>query len=590
MHAIHSHLEEENDLTFSVAYVGQNDAERSVSVKDTVLQHCMNGNVKVQRLRAELQLLEEDQATAALDELEQISEKIAELDEALEAYNRTEPEKRALQTLRSLGFTKKGTVDPVDSLSGGWRTRLELARALFAQPNVLMLDEPTNHLDLHAVLNLASMLRSESLKNSTVIVVSHDASFLDLVCTDILALHRQNMQSFSGNYAAFEEKAEEYLQRHQRLYANRVAEETRQKASINQAKVRARRAGNDKATKQAASRERKAAARVGLYREDGKKFKLNSLKVMDAKAVRLPSRAEPVKVGKEITLRLPAEAVGTAESVGASGMPLIVVEGLDFGYAGAPQPVLKKITCSICPGDRIALVGKNGAGKSTLIRGLMNSPEVVISGGSAQQGSVHRRGRVSLLDQNQIAVLSEHLALSSVEFLAKSHPQVDGVGRFKNEADVRAHLGGFGLSGDTATVPISELSGGLRVRLCLADLFANVSVPDVLLLDEPTNHLDAETTTALINALKTFKGAVVTVSHNFAFLLGVCRDLWICENSSLKIDRHSDAKDFSFHFRQFASSIISKDDPADLDNVLRVRATRNTLVVQRAATQSSLLV
>jgi ATPase subunit of ABC transporter with duplicated ATPase domains len=328
-----------------------------------------------------------------------------------------------------------------------------------------------------------------------------------------------------------------------------------------------------------------------LYREDGKRYKLKSLKVMDAKAVRLPARAEPVKVGKEITLRLPAEAVSAEiNTSGSGGMPLIVVEGLSFSYAGAPAPILKNITCSICPGDRIALVGKNGAGKSTLIRALMGSSDVVVAGGRAGQGSVHRRGKVSLLDQNQIATLAEHLEESSVEFLAKRHPQVAGVGRFKVDGDIRAHLGGFGLSGETALLPISELSGGLRVRLCLADLFAPLAVPDVLLLDEPTNHLDAETTTALVNALKTFKGAVVVVSHNFGFLLNVCRDLWVCEAGSLKIIRHTNENDFSHHFRQFASQIISKDDRADLDNVLRNRATRNALVVQGPGSQQASLI
>jgi ATPase subunit of ABC transporter with duplicated ATPase domains len=117
-----------------------------------------------------------------------------------------------------------------------------------------------------------------------------------------------------------------------------------------------------------------------------------------------------------------------------------------------------------------------------------------------------------------------------------------------------------------------------------------LAVPDVLLLDEPTNHLDAETTTALVNALKTFKGAVVVVSHNFGFLLNVCRDLWVCEAGSLKIIRHTNENDFSHHFRQFASQIISKDDRADLDNVLRNRATRNALVVQGPGSQQASLI
>jgi len=293
-----------------------------------------------------------------------------------------------------------------------------------------------------------------------------------------------------------------------------------------------------------------------------------------------------VREGKTITLRLPPSAVASGANSGGSS--LVVVDDLNFGYEGLP-PVLRRVTCSVSAGDRIALVGKNGSGKSTLIRALMSAQDVVVQGDTNSQGCVQRRGRIALLDQNQLALLANHLDQSSVDLLAKRHPFSE-TSRFKNENDIRSHLGGFGLNGNTALLPISELSGGLRVRLCLAELFADVLVPDVLLLDEPTNHLDAETTHALSNALKTFNGAVLVVSHNFGFLLSVCRDLWICESESLKIRRHSDAKDFAHHFRQFASEIISKDDRADLDLVLTVRATRNTLVIQGNAQQTSLLV
>lgn len=274
MQAILSRLEMDDDTSLIVAYVGQNDAELSAETGSTVLEHCLAGDVRIQRLKSEMASLEDNEH----EDVSRVAERIGEILEQLEEYKRTEPEKRAVSILRSLGFTEESCTGAVDELSGGWRTRLEIARALFAKPNILMLDEPTNHLDLHAVLNLASMLRHDNLKNTTTIVVSHDASFLDLVCTNIIALHEQNMQCTSGNYAAFEEKADEYRVFHERIYKNRVAEEARQKASATQAKARARKAANDKAMKQAASREHKAEIRVGLYREDGKRFKLHCLK------------------------------------------------------------------------------------------------------------------------------------------------------------------------------------------------------------------------------------------------------------------------------------------------------------------------
>lgn len=319
-----------------------------------------------------------------------------------------------------------------------------------------------------------------------------------------------------------------------------------------------------------------------MYREDGKRYRLHTLRIFDLKAIRLPARAEPVRVGKVVTLRLPPSSTTT------SSTPLIACDDINFGYEAVP-PVLKHITCSITSGDRIALVGKNGSGKSTLIRALMGEEDVLVTSDNGSQRGVRRRGRVALLDQNQLALLADHLDQSSVEFLAALHPY-SNESRFHDEGDIRQHLGGFGLSGDTALLPISELSGGLRVRLCLAELFADVTVPDLLLLDEPTNHLDAETTHALANALQTYQGAVLVVSHNFGFLMAVCRDLWLCEGGSLQIQRHSDSKGFGHRFRQFASEIVSKDDRANLDLVLTVRATRNTLVIQGNAQQTSLLV
>jgi ATPase subunit of ABC transporter with duplicated ATPase domains len=246
MQAILSRLESDADTSLSVAYVGQNDAERSTNVGSTVLEYCLKGNAHIQRLKDEMASLEDDDHSDQLH----AAERIGAIMEQLEVYERTEPAKRALATLRSLGFTKKSSEGPVDGLSGGWRTRLEIARSLFAQPNVLMLDEPTNHLDLHAVLHLASMLRHSAMKNTTLIVVSHDASFLDLVCTDIIAVHNQHLQCFSGNYAEFEKKAEEYRASHERRYKNRLQEEARQKESIVQAKAKARKSTNDKALKQ----------------------------------------------------------------------------------------------------------------------------------------------------------------------------------------------------------------------------------------------------------------------------------------------------------------------------------------------------
>merc|ERR1712137_129131 len=160
---------------------------------------------------------------------------------------------RGKEALRILGFTRKYSRCPTNVLSGGWRTRLCLAFALSRHPNVLLLDEPTNHLDLHAVLGLVSLLRRLRQKeNTTIAVVSHDAAFLDLVCTDMMSLHQTFLQTIPGNYSVFEEKAGEYRRFHEHLYDKRCKEEARVKSSVQKMRQNAASSGNSKAIKQAA--------------------------------------------------------------------------------------------------------------------------------------------------------------------------------------------------------------------------------------------------------------------------------------------------------------------------------------------------
>lgn len=582
LRAVHDIIIDEDESNLAVAYVGQSDAENLVNSTATVLEHCMTGDKKVAALQAELDLLEGPDCPIPDDEA---AVRMGEVMDELEALDIDSAPERAGLVLKQLGFRKSQINLPVSELSGGWKNRLEIARALAGRPDLLMLDEPTNHLDLHAVLLLSSLLRELVGGQTTLVVVSHDAAFLDLICTDMVSLHRQTIQTIPGNYSNFEEKADQYRVYHERLYERRAREETRQKASVAAARSSAKKKGNDKAMKQAASRERKAAERVGTYREDGKRFKTNSLKKLDAAYVRLPARAQPVMVNKELSLQLPQ----APPSKYSNGLPLLTVDEGRIGYEGAPD-ILTDVTLNVSPGDRIALVGRNGCGKSTLMKFLTGDTSIKVS-----RGTVQRRGTVGLVDQNQLALLEEFEDVSSVEFIQRRHAE-----SLPNVQKIREHLGRFGLGGsELPLLPIGALSGGLRVRLILADVFAGVP-PDVLLLDEPTNHLDAETIMALGNSLKDYGGAVLTVSHNCAFLLAVCKDLWICRPKDrtklhtppcdITVHRHAQDGDFLGFFRDFAEGIVAKKDHEALDLMLKTRVMRQTVVVQQAGASTSLLV
>lgn len=591
LQALRAQIEQEN-ASFSVQYVGQTDAERNAACEQSVREYCTCGNARRAALLSELEELEASLGDddGGGDEAANAAERIGELLLELEEQDGSDANERADRLLRQLGFSPAMRGGSVSRLSGGWRTRLELARALFAEPSILFLDEPTNHLDLHAVFQLAGLLRSA--KAMTCIIVSHDAAFLDLVATDILSINGCQLQSLAGNYAVFEEKAAEYRRFHEHIYDNRQREEARQQVSTGQQRITARRAGNDKALKQAASRERKAQERTGLYREDGKKFKLFSLKTMDAKSVRLPSRASALQ--KQRTTKISLPKVHLQGKLRGGGQPLLELRSACLRYppstatggAAAPRRVdlLADLDAQVYAGDRIALVGANGAGKSTLLRALAGdaSPAVVA------RGEVRRFGRIAVVDQNQLALLDGHLEESSVDFLLRRHAGSSLLAG--GDPDARKHLGQFGLSGDLALLPIGALSGGLRVRLVLADVFADDGPLDVLLLDEPTNHLDGETIAALAAALQTFPGAVVAVSHNCAFLLEVCKDLWVGEGGTLRVEKETDGCLFVDNFRAYAEQIVLKSEKEALHAMLRNRAARAAIVVQQPGATTSLLV
>ncbi|MEZ5654867.1 MAG: ATP-binding cassette domain-containing protein [Sphingobium sp.] len=359
---------------------------------------------------------------------------------------------RAGRILTGLGFDEEMQQRPLDSYSGGWKMRVALGALLFSAPDVLLLDEPSNHLDLEASLWLENFLKSY---RSTVLVISHERDLLNNVVDHILHLEQGRVTLYPGGYDAFER------QRAERLAQLAAAKE---KQDAERAKLQdyvARNSARASTAKQAQSRA-KALARMQPI----------------AAALEDPSLSfvfpdpQPLRP------------------------PLITLDMAAVGYD--EKPILQRLNLRIDPDDRIALLGKNGNGKTTLAR-LLAAQLAPMEGDMAASGKMS----VGYFTQYQVEELD--VADTPLEHMTR---QMKGA----TPGAVRGQLGRFGFSGERATQKVGSLSGGERARLALALITRNA--PHLLILDEPTNHLDVDSREALVQALNSYTGAVVIVSHD----------------------------------------------------------------------------
>lgn len=441
----------------------------------------------------------------------------------LEAMDAGSTESRARTVLLGLGFKEAQIESPASQLSGGWRSRCDLACALIQATDVLMLDEPTNFLDLPAIIWLQRYLTTE-LTGKTVVVVTHDRDFADAVAQELILLRlnpAKTLESFKGSLTDYEAEKRRQIRRMTKMSEAQDRKTKHMEQTIASNIKAAKRTGDDKKLKQAASRKKKLDERSGLeVGLSGGRFKLNrdlaGWHTSNRAAIEIPGFDPPVG------LALP-EQPSELRHPGS----LVSFEKVSFTYPKSGVYTLKDVDLIISPGDRVGLAGLNGSGKSTLIKLLISSftGAAAVSGVSAAQNPDLRptKGSITTHPKARVGYYGQH-AVEELEALGTANPEATALsymasvaGTEYSEQDIRGILASLGLKGTVVSdVPLASLSGGQRVRVALAA--AVFDSPHLLILDEVTTHLDADTIVALIEELQQWQGALLVVTHDRYFM------------------------------------------------------------------------
>jgi ATP-binding cassette subfamily F protein 3 len=397
---------------------------------------------------------------------------------------------RAQSLILGLGFKTSELDNPVNSFSGGWRMRLQLARALMSPSDLLLLDEPTNHLDLDALVWLESWLKRYE---GTLLVISHDREFLDAVTNVTLHIDGAKLMRYGGNYSKFEDMRAEQMNLQQNAFAKQQDKIAHLQKFIARFKAKASKA------KQAQSR-------------------VKALERME-KIAPLLSEAD-----FQFEFKPPAHLPN----------PMLSMQNVSFGYPStetpnhAPTVIVRNISRSVLAGQRIGILGANGQGKSTVVKTIARSLQAVA--GEITEG---KGLNIGYFAQQELDVLEPaDNPLDHMIALAKRLTQNSLLtGQATREQDLRSFLGQFNFSGDMVKQTVGSMSGGEKARLVLCMLVWQR--PNLLLLDEPTNHLDLATREALSVALNEFEGTVMLVSHDRALLRAVCDEFWMVSRGGI---------------------------------------------------------
>lgn len=477
--------------------------EQEVIADDTkAIDAVVNADKKRLALIEERQQLEAQKGKQG----EHHGERLREVYEELAAIGADAAEPRARRILAGLGFTEPMMERATKNFSGGWRMRVSLARALFLEPTLLMLDEPTNHLDLNAVIWLDNYLQNWK---KTLLIVSHDQSFLDNVCTDIIHLDQQKLKYYRGNYATFKKMYSQEKVRQMKAYDKQEKQLREMKAA-------------GKSTKQAEKAQKEA-----LTRKQQKNQTKQKVLEDDTRPTELLQRPRDYVVKFTFPNPPPLHP------------PILGIYGATFAY-DEQKPLFIDLDFGIDMTSRIAIVGPNGVGKSTLLKLLIGELE-------PQKGESRKNHRLRIGKYNQHSGDQLDLGISAVEYLVSKYNL--------DYQDARKMLGRFGLPGHAHTIVISDLSGGQKSRVAFADLAC--SRPDVLILDEPTNNLDIESIDALADAVNDYHGGVVIVSHDERLIRDTNCQLWVVETKNIaQID--GDFDDYRLELLQSLGEEIAK--------------------------------
>ncbi len=442
--------------------------------EETATEFVLTGDTRLTELNEELAIWEqhEDQDTAG--------NHIAELYSQLDHAGAHDARARAQALILGLGFSVDELERPVNSFSGGWRMRLQLARALMCPADLLLLDEPTNHLDLDALVWLESWLKRFE---GTMVVISHDREFLDAVTKVTLHIENNQVSRYGGNYSWFEEQRALRMEQQQAAFGKQQEKIAHLQHFIDRFKAKASKA------KQAQSR---------------------------VKALERMERIAPMLTAADFLFdfrepqNIPNPMLAINEAV------------LGFETENGQIPILSGISKSVMAGQRIGILGANGQGKSTFVKTV--AKQLAPLGGIITEG---KGLSIGYFAQQELDVL--HEKSSPLEHMTRLAKDIGPPGR---EQELRNFLGNFLFNGDMVNQAVGSMSGGEKARLVLAMVVWQK--PNLLLLDEPTNHLDLTTREALQMALNEFEGTVMIVSHDRALLRSVCDEFWLVGSGEVK--------------------------------------------------------
>ena len=424
----------------------------------TIYEELMTTKQYILDMEDKIRSLEQEMKYVAGDKLESLMNSYTRLTHQFELENGYAYKSEIVGVLKGLGFEEEDYSKQIENLSGGQKTRVALGKLLISKPDILLLDEPTNHLDMESIAWLETYLLNYP---GAVFIVSHDRYFLDKVVTKIVEIEAAQMRMYEGNYSAYALKKAQLRDAQYKAYLNQQREIKHQEAVI----TKLRSFNREKSIKRAESR----------------------VKMLD----KIQRIEKPIEIDNQMRISLEPRFI--------SGNDVLTVEGLSKAFPG--QTLFTDINFEIKRGERVALIGNNGTGKTTILK-ILNGIVEADTGRFALGSKV----QIGYYDQEHHVL---HMEKTIFQEISDTYPTL-------TETEIRNMLAAFLFTGDDVFKLISSLSGGERGRVSLAKLM--LSEANFLILDEPTNHLDIASKEILEEALNSYTGTVLYVSHDRYFI------------------------------------------------------------------------